>query len=187
MTFLNGWALMQMDSAPFRPYHDVFGSLQGAESAQMNEHFKQAWDQSVRDIWKFTKIEDGAWRRDWTEAMAPNEEKNYVVKDVAEWLWRRFIADGLKNFGSLERSQVYALLASGLDYQTFYDSEQPYVMYSETDLQSSEHLERLQDLEISRMGFLFDDEQKVKQANQRVGLAIAFISATPYMFLQEGL
>ncbi len=185
-SFLNGWELMQMDNGPFRPFHSVFGSMQGEETAQTSDHFRFAWDMSTRDVWRFSRYENNGEARDWTVALKADSEGYYPVKYVAEWLWQRFISDGLENFGLLERSQVYALLASGLDYQVFSDADQPNAEISSSDLSSEIHTERLLDLSITRMNLTSDDDKKLRQANERVGLAIAFIVATPYMFAQEG-
>lgn len=186
-TFVSSWEMMQIDSSPFRPFHDVFGSMQGYETAQTSDHFRKAWEVSTKDIWGFVRYEVNGWKRDWTRAMAPDEDGNYSVKHVAEWLWQRFIADGLKNFGLLERSQVYALLASGMDYQLFVDEEQPFADISTTDLNAEPHLEIMNDLSITRMQLNSEEENQLKRANERIGLAIAFITMTPYMFGQEGL
>lgn len=185
--FVSSWELMKMDSSPFRPFHDVFGSMQGYETALTSDHFRKAWEINTKDIWRYTRYDSGSYTRDWTRAMGPDDDGNYPVQHVAEWLWQRFIADGLKNFGLLERSQVYALLASGMDYQLFIDEEQPYADISSDDLNAEPHIEFLNDLSITRMQLNSEDENQVKRANERIGLAIAFITMTPYMFAQEGL
>jgi hypothetical protein len=186
-SFISSWELMKIDSSPFRPFHDVFGSMQGHETALTSDHFRIAWEMNTKSIWRYTRYDSGSYTRDWTKAIAPDSKGDYPVKYVAEWLWQRFIADGLKNFGLLERSQVYALLASGKDYQLFVDEDQPFADIQTQDLNLEPHTEILTDLSIARMQFHSEEPYDIKRANERVGLAIAFITMTPYMFAQEGL
>jgi hypothetical protein len=43
------------------------------------------------------------------------------------------------------------------------------------------------DMSVATINLAADDEDKRLTANFRVGLAVAFIAATPYVFAQEGI
>lgn len=184
---VSSWELQQLENGPFRPIHDVFGSLKGEEAMASSRRFSKAWENSTARIWRYTRSSDEKinWQKDWGSVI-PKSEDDYVVSDVAEFLWKRFIGDDTRHFGILERSQVYALLASGRDYGLRYDEENPLRSYSEEDLSSSSHQSFIHDLSVSRMSLDHEDDDRRRWANERVGLAIAFIVMTPYMFGQEG-
>ena len=182
--------------SPFRPNHDVFGSQTGREASLTADIFKRAYNRSVSGVWEYVRIsitdkQDKnkiLWEKDWTSHLPKNADGSYRVKDTAEWLWNRFVADGLKNFGSLERAHVYALLASGSDFAYWINKNDPLKVYTKTEIETDRLLiDRIQDVEKARLDGLSSADAKEKQtANKRIGLAIAFITATPYMFAQEG-
>jgi hypothetical protein len=183
------WELIQLENAPFRPIHDVFGSQKGIETAESAHAFTKAWEGSTSRVWNYTRTSSnsGTWTKDWS-AIAPKDADGFTtVKLMAEWLWERFIADGGKNLGLLERSQIYSLLASGTDYGLLAFPDAPETPISSSDLSSAVHVERMTDLGVSRMLLNSDVAKDKKKANERVGLAIAFIVMTPYMFAQEGM
>jgi len=119
--------------------------------------------------------------------MPTTEDGSRRVKQVAEWLWQRFIADGLKNFGTLERAHVYALLAAGMDFAVFVDDADPGAVYSSAEIETNVTLKEFYiDMGIAIMPVGSADAEERLAANRRVGLAINFILATPYAFAQEG-
>ncbi len=63
-----------------------------------------------------------AWTKDWDSVVPANANGDYVVAEVAEWLWNHFIGDGGKNFDPIARAQVHALLASDRDFAYTVDS-----------------------------------------------------------------
>ena len=118
----------------------------------------------------------------------PGEDGSYPVREVAEWLWNRFVADGLTNFGTLERAHVYSFLGSGNDFGYFVDSTDATRTYTEDEIVTDPVLqERFNDLAIATLQLGSDDPDKRNNAQYRIGLAIAFIAATPYVFAQEGI
>jgi hypothetical protein len=181
------WELLQLENAPFRPIHDVFGGLRGEEALASSHRFAKAWEDSTRNVWRYTRSQDKKkdWRKDWSEVI-PSHEGEHVVLNVAEFLWKRFIGDDTQNFGLLERAQVYSLLASGRDYGLRFDEENPERSYGEEDLSTEGHQSFMNDLSVSRINFDHENDYRRRQANERVGLAVAFIVMTPYMFGQEG-
>jgi hypothetical protein len=184
---VSSWELQQLENGPFRPIHDVFGGLRGEEAMASSHRFAKAWEDSTRNIWKYTRSRDkkSGWVKDWA-TVVPKIGDVHVVSDVAEFLWKRFIGDDTSHFGLLERAQVYALLASGRDYGLRFDEENPEASYDLETLGGDVHQAFLHDLSVAILNLEHEDENKERQANERVGLAVAFIVMTPYMFGQEG-
>ena len=172
----------------FRPLNNVFGHQTGLEASDNSNLFKEVYNHSIDRYWFFTRVEEEEdnWQKDWASVVPKGENGTYQVKDVAEWLWNRFIADGLANFGTLERAHLYSLLGSGKDFGYFVDSSNATKVYTEEEINTDHVLQELMnDMAIATINLDSDDNEKRKTANFRVGLAIAFISATPYVFAQE--
>ena len=92
------------------------------------------------------------------------------------------------NFGTLERAHVYSFLGSGKDFGYFVDAADATRIYTEDEITSDPVLqESINDLAIAPLQLDSDDLDKRKTAQYRIGLAIAFITATPYVFAQEGI
>jgi len=174
----------------FRPLYNVFGHQTGQEASDDPSIFKEAYNNSIDRYWSFTRSEsqEDNWRKEWETVVPSGEDGTYQVRDVAEWLWNRFVADGLTNFGTLERAYVYSFLGSGRDFGYFVDPTDATRTYTEDDINVDPVLqERLQDLAISTVHLESDDPNKRNAAQYRVGLAVSFIVATPYVFAQEGI
>lgn len=187
------WTIWNEEAEIFRPQHDVFGGQTGLEASDSANIFKSAYDRSVQNYWTYARnyaTDDAGnitWLKDWASVIPADNDGNYKVKAVAEWLWNRFVADGLKNFGTLERAHVYSLLGSSKDFATFVDPNNPEAVYSTTDIENNTTINELySDMQIANIDLNSDIENSRLSANQRVGLAIAFIAATPYAFAQEG-
>lgn len=173
----------------FRPINNVFGHQTGLEASDAPSLFKETYNRSIDRYWFFARTdeEEDNWQKDWAAVIPQEEGSTYRVQEVAEWLWDRFVADGLVNFGALERAQVYALLGSGKDFGYFVDPGNATTVYTEEEINTDPVLQELMsDLAIAII-LDSDDDEKRETANFRVGLAIAFISATPYVFAQEGI
>ncbi|MCA9520005.1 MAG: DUF1800 family protein [Myxococcales bacterium] len=179
-------ALSDDGLAPFRPSHDVFGHTTGLETADTADFFKRAYNRAFN--WNYVRTNDDGWEKDWARVIPRGGDGTRRTKAVAEWLWNRFIGDGLKNFGVLERAHVYALLVSGKDLALWLDENQPTRVYTKDELETDRTLiDRLKDAEIAILNDLESTNVDTRRkANQRIGLAVAFISATPFMFAQEG-
>lgn len=174
------------DIALFKPRHNVFGGQTGLEASDSASLFQEAYNRSVKSSYVYTHYDDKKvnWKRNWGKIAPRNEDGTFRVKEVAEWLWNRFIGDGLKNFAWHERAEVYALLASGYDFSRWYDEENPDRVFDTSELLSMKNFE-FKNLEISRLNLDSNDDSKRRLANYHVGRAIAFITATPYMFVME--
>ncbi len=176
--------------AVFRPTHNVFGQQTGLEASDEPSIFKESYNRSIDGFWFFARHheQDDRWEKDWAAVIPQTEDGSFRVQAVGEWLWNRFAADGLKKFGMLERAQVYALLASGTDFGYFVDASNAAAVYSAQEIETDPLLQEfMQDLALTRMNLDSEDSEKRRTANFRVGLAIGFIAATPYVFAQEGL
>jgi len=179
----------------FRPMHDVFGGQTGLEASDTADVFKNVYNRIVNQPWTFSKTQEKigekvVWEKDWGKVVPSDPDGIYRVKSVGEWLWNRFVADGLKNFGSLEKAHVFALIGSGKDLAYFINPNNPLFVYTSQLLESDRSLkEIIHDLTISPVCLKQTDvcyAEDVEEANFRIGMAINFIAATPYMFLQEG-
>lgn len=177
----------------FEPTHDVFGGQTGLEASQSKDVFRSIYNRSTgllvwiaRSHWPETgKV---VWEKNWGSVIPKESDGTVRVKQTAEWLWERFVADGLKHFGALERAHVYALLASGTDLGYWMDPKNPTRVYSKQELETDRFLqERVSDGGKARIDGLDSKDTKVRRAaNHRIGQAIGFILATPYAFAQEG-
>lgn len=181
-------------STPFYPVHDVFGGQRGLEAYSSANVFQKAYNLATLDIWFLTQItqkdsdKNIIYQKDFRKIIPKGTDGKYRVGDVAKWLWNRFVADGLKNFQTLEKAHIYSLLASGKDLGYFLDDQNPTKVYYKSDFEGefSDVKQKIDDAEISLIDLDSKDEQSRSDANSRIALAIAFISATPYMFIEEG-
>lgn len=176
----------------FEPAHDVFGGQTGFQAANNRYLFKDAYwknvDSSsylydVRDTYTLEPGEGAVvyeWNKDWSSVIPVNSNGEHVVADVAEWLWNHFIGDGGKNFDPIARAQVHALLADDRDFGYVVDSSNPDAVYTSDDITNGAASEVDQAKAAELMDFT------ASSANIRVGMAINFITMTPYAFAMEG-
>ncbi len=196
--------LSEEDIFLFRPTHDVFGHQTSVEAADSSDVFRVNYNRSVKRSYIYTRnyyceedasgscprdendVKIGVWEKDWAKKIPADSNGDYLVEDVALWLWNHFIGDGGKNYGVLERAHIVALL-NGKDLGLFIDEEKPLEVYSLSDLSDNITLIQLiRDGSIAKMDLESSDISDRRRANRRVGLAIAFIVATPYIYVQEG-
>ncbi len=173
----------------FRPIYNVFGGQTGLMAAASGAVFREAYNNSTERYWTYGRVSDdeAGWTKDWATVIPTTVDGTRRVEQVAEWLWQRFIADGLKNFSTLERAHVYSLIAAGLDFAVFVDENRPEVVYSSADIETNVTLRELYtDAGIAIVPLDSADPDERSTANRRIGLAINFILATPYAFAQEG-
>jgi hypothetical protein len=170
--------------SPFNPDHGVFGAQTGIDARDNAGIFRGNYNTmaSYYLLWA-----DG-WsvKKDWALLAPRASDGSYPVALVAEWLWQRFVADGLKNFGPLERTYVYALLATGKDASSLAHPgtpEQP-VTLAETQAPTLQTL--LGTWGNSNLKLASTVTADRTEANVRVNQAISFIAATPFIFVQEG-
>ena len=182
----------------FHPAHDVFGGQTGLQAATNRYIFKDAFWANVSNPTFFDDTSDdytlepdleGApapvytWTKDWASVIPVNGSGEHVVGEVATWLWNRFIGDGGRNFDAIARAQVQAMLAQNRDFAYTVDSSNPDAVYSTNDITKKKGKARPAD-EANAAAVMNGLSQY--QFNRRVGLAINFISMTPYAFAMEG-
>jgi hypothetical protein len=199
------WFLSHEGIGIFRPIHDVFGHQTSMEASDNANVFRVNYNRSVSRSYLYTndyvciKDESGScprdendvkiatWEKDWAKKIPSNAQGEYIVEDVARWLWNHFIADGGKNYGVLERVHIIALL-NGKDIALFLDEDDPLHNYTLEDFTSNSTIvQAINDGAVAKMALNSVDLEDRRDANYQVGLAIAFIVATPYIFAQEGL
>jgi hypothetical protein len=176
----------------FRPAHNVFGGQTGIEAADSADVFRINYNRVTQEEWRFRQTSGTKfgrlWEKNWAAVVPKSSSGTYVVKDVAEWLWQRFIGDGLKNMGLLERAHLYALLAEGLDIVYLADRNALDRVITTAELSLDPALVKLvQDLRERVLPLDSADRALRAAANARIGQAINFIVATPYIFAQEGM
>lgn len=190
----------------FQPAHDVFGGQTGLDAAGNPNIFKAAYDAAssytttrlARTNTTYNTDASGAtqatWDKDWGSVIPTNGEGQYVVGEVADWLWQRIVGDGGKNFDVIARSQVLALLARGYDFGyvvTVIDpsiSTNPDASYSSMELESDTGLVAVMD-DLTTETLPLDDTNITstrRTANRRVNYAANYIAMLPYTFALEG-
>lgn len=175
----------------FQPEHNVFGGQTGIEAADSMDIFRNNYNRftDYPSLWyRRTTINryGREWQKDWA-SVVPRANYTYQVKLVAEWLWQRLIGDGLKNFGSLERAHVYALLATDQHIGYLLDANNPEHSVGTEDLETNPaYIDLIQRLAATEMALDSSDPPERETANRRVGTATSFILATPFIFAQEG-
>ena len=184
------WVLSEDEVIPFEPLHDVFGHQTGTDAYNNPSVFRNAYRRSTEEVWFYDfGIDPTMMSREWSKAIPTYGKGAWLVKDVARFLWLRFVADGLDNYDTLERAHLHALLASehkgtqGVDLGLFLDPNNPERVYTTTELREPEY-ERI----IAELG---EEAMPLEgigslSANLRIQRAIAFIAATPFTHVQEG-
>jgi hypothetical protein len=175
----------------FYPAHNVFGGQTGLEASSSADVFRNNYNRVTRYYYRYRTARGTpygrSWERNWNSIVPADASGKYVVQDVAEWLWNRFIGDGLKHFGPLERAHLYALLASHRDLVYLISPENLERVFTSTELETEPALIALVDnLSNQTLALNSIDADERRRADERIGLAIHFIVATPYIFAQEG-
>lgn len=194
------------DVVIFAPRHNVFGAQTGREAADSADVFRNNFNRVTSEHWRYRLPEvdrfGRSWEKDWAEVAPRDGNGTFRVDQMTEWLWNRFVADGLKNLGVLERAHLYAYLAVDADLIYLvnrmeieaaggdpddldqYDFDR---VVTTAELESNPELETLIDWLAEQLIPLDSTDQGERQAaNARIGQAINFIAATPYVFAQEG-
>ncbi len=204
MFYYPSWELSKENIRVFSPTHAVFGNQTGLEASDNGNIFRINYNRSAKGGWTYWRYyecqKDSAgecrkdsngdvisvWEKEWRDKIPANSQGEYIVEEVARWLWERFIADGGKNYGALERAHLVALL-NGKDLALFLDKENPLAIYDKTKVTTNSGIiTLLNDGAVAQMDLSSSDLKKRRTPNYRIGLAIAFIAATPYNYVQEG-
>lgn len=182
--------MFEQGALVFAPTRDVFGGQTGADVANDRFAFKQAWDANVTNPAFLARPEATyqpapgrmpvTWRRDWGAVIPADSQGSYTVAAVADWLWARFVNDGGAHFDPVARAQVHALLATGYDLGLLLEEEDPARVYTLEDATGGEAA-----LASAVLGAMVMDLDSAA-GNERVGLAVNFITALPWTFAMEG-
>jgi hypothetical protein len=179
--------LSEDQAYPFHPTHDVFGGQTGTEAADSVDVFLHHYNIATEQNYAFLNVADGTWRKDWTSVIEKKSTKQYLVDKVGEFLWNRFIGDGLKNYGTLERTYVNSLLATGKDFAYNVNPDDLERVFTTEELETDrDFIEKRKAFANQRMTLKGFSDQEHQEANRRIGYAVSFIVGTPYIFAQEG-
>jgi uncharacterized protein (DUF1800 family) len=178
----------------FEPVRNVFGHQTGLDAVSDPYIFKNAFVQNTDNgryhhvtSLNYTMEADGesqSFRKDWSRVIEPNRQGQFLVPEVAEYLWQRFIGDDGKNFDTIAKAQVYALLVTGQDfgYVVDPDNPDPEVFYGTADIQGGHARAAavFQDLAGQELSFT------INSTHRNIGMAVNFITMLPYAFAMEG-
>ncbi len=181
---------MERQSAElFKPAHFVFGGQTGADAIGSSDIFKEAYNANVNSPNFLAKADDStpAWQKDWGAVIPPDGNGDHLAGDVALWLWNRFVPHAAARYTIQERAVLSSLLSAGKDFPTLVeDGGLPQQTVAQGYASSD-----LNDAGQAYLGLIQTSEQTVLdlqtvEDNFRIGMAINFISATPFMFTQTG-
>ena len=185
------WLLSEDEVIPFEPLHDVFGHQSGQDAYNNPSVFRHAYRRSTEEVWFYDYGTDPSlMRRDWSAVIPQFDKGAWLVKDVARFLWQRFVADGLKHYGPLERAHLYALLAAehegyqGVDLGLLISPLSPERVITIDELETPEVYAKI--VALGEEPMPLDAAVGSLSANARIQRAIAFIAATPFTHVQEG-
>jgi hypothetical protein len=182
--------LREEQAYPFEPVHNVFGGQTGKEAANSSDIFRAHYNSVTEKNYVFLKVAGSGsdtWRKDWASVLSKKLSIKYEVDKIGEFLWDRFIGDGLKNYATLERAYVNSLLASGKDLAYAIDANDLDRIFTTNELETDVNLiSLLEDFASTKMALKSKDDKERQAANRNVGLAISFILGTPYLFAREG-
>lgn len=165
----------------FYPAHFVFGGQTGIEAANNPDIFKESYNANVKQPEKLSTVSNtaNAWQKQWSSLVPvtfSDGNGNYRVGDLGAWFWNRFVADGGANYGPEERFYVAGLMALG-------NSFDPSGGYTRNELDPNDPLANAQAIQLLAS---YEDTMTSVDSNKNIGLAINFITVTPYMFVQRG-
>ncbi|MBT8058175.1 MAG: DUF1800 domain-containing protein, partial [Gammaproteobacteria bacterium] len=178
----------------FEPIRNVFGHQTGVDAANNPYIFKNAYYQNAQQNFyhvtsqgTYTLADGGPsylWQKDWGAVIPLDGDGQHGVAAVSDWLWNRFIGDGGKNFDLIAKAQVQSLLATGRDFgfEVDPDNRDPELFYSSADI-GGDHAAAA--ARFAEHGAAVLDLSTV-EGNERVGMAVNFITMTPYAFAMEG-
>ncbi len=175
----------------FEPSKAVFGSQTGPEAALNTAILKDAIEVALATDRVFGRLESSfggeSWLKDW-RLLVPGDV-SLDAASVADWLWQRLLADGLKNQNAAARAQLIALLATGSDFNLLAHEEFGHPLdrpYGAAEFTADPELDALvAALASERVDLDAPDEATRRTANERMNLAAGFLSVLPYAFAEE--
>jgi hypothetical protein len=187
--------LMRLQGAElFIPAHDVFGGQTSLNAANNPNIFKEAYNGTVDNPNRIAKTRERytsnsivrTWEKDWTRLIPHEATDGYRIGRVAAWLWQRFISDGGENYTELEEAYVTGFLATGFDLGYLASTGDPDITITIDQLKSATARNTIQSLQRRRLQLRSNNPAARREANRRVGMAVNFITMTPFMFAMEG-
>lgn len=187
--------LNSMNVAPFQPIFRIFGHQTGLAAANDAGLFRTVYNASVTGNGPMATTQscrdlDGSllwsWQRDYRQIIPASANGEYVVGEVARWLWQRLTGDSGANYTMLERAHLAAILARRTDLATLIDPLRPDAVYRAADLARQPLSALVAELENSRLPLTSSDANTRSKANNNVAMAVNFIRATPFAFAMEG-
>lgn len=182
------YALNEEGVQVFAPKRNVFGGQTGFDAISSSEVFKSNYGHSTEGNWLYAVEGDrygSHFKRDFRYLLSASGTNDFQVSKVAEVLWNRFIGDGLKNFGPLERAHVHALLARGTDIASALSENNPERVLTTADVTRMKTL--IDSWGQTKLDLASEHSNRRLEFNRRVMTAIEFVIATPYMYVEEGL
>ena len=179
---------------PFKPANNVFGGQRGTDAAASSAVFRSALNRSVQQWQRFAipAYEQplvGAKEKDWGSVAPRDADGRHRAGTVARWLWQRFIADGHRHYGALERAQLLSLLVAGSDFASIVtngtDRDR---VYTAAEIDTTPALQTLlADLGNREIALTSTNQDERRIANALVGQGVNFIVATPWFFTRQGI
>ncbi|HFD31899.1 MAG TPA: DUF1800 family protein [Gammaproteobacteria bacterium] len=165
----------------FYPAHFVFGGQTGIEAANNPDIFKEAYNANISKPYRLAGVKNNStgWQKEWTKivpASLADANGQYRAGDLGAWLWNRFMADGGAHYGLEERFYVAGLMAQGVNF----DPGNGYTRFELDPNDANANTLAIQQLTDNENTIISIDN------NINVGLAVNFITTTPFMFAQSG-
>ena len=165
------YELLKEDYKIFFPAKGVFGNLTGEDILNNSNVFSVFYNRAANIEYSNTYTD-----MDFSKMIDDNVEKN--IKSISEFVWNRFIGDNLKNFGKMERLHIYSILAHGVDYNEYKNTN---IIYTEEYINNDQNI--LNDIEdMSKLTInLIDTTNKT-----RIKYITHFVLGLPFMWFEEG-
>ncbi len=194
------WRLNDQQATIFSPISNVFGGQTGQQAASNPNLFRKAYAANVNNPWYFNGLTvestaENGLKRDWAKnwgAIIPNPKgKRFrYVDDVGRWLWQRFTTDQ-SNFNLAARAQVFSILATGRDfgYRAWEEgliSDMDQVLTKNDIRQNADLMALHEEHQDTKIQIDHKNRWERQKWNYRIGIAVNFITATPFMFAMEG-
>jgi hypothetical protein len=195
-TFSPLTTIVDQGAEPFVPAHDVFGGQTSLNAANNRNIFTRAYNVAVDDSTRFGRVSNACrdragtriltWVKDWARIVPQEVDGSYRAGTVGEWLWHRLIADGGENYGALERAFVVGYLSQGKDFPLLVAPANPGIDIDDALLAQPAVAALMNANEAQQVDLGSATNAVRREANRRVGLAVNFISMTPFAFAIQG-
>jgi hypothetical protein len=159
------------------PAKGVFGNWTGKDVLNNQSVFAHFYSNAIQKLFNNTYLNTNF------ENIIDDSISDKSVKNISEFLWNKLLGDNLKNFGNLERLEVYFLLKYGRDYNDFTNNN--------NNISSQEVISNFviynDFVNIEKMSIYNDDNNNIPSLSERISNTIHFILGTPYNLYEEGI